>query len=182
MLNELCRKLIEFQELAAVGLAAQAQITAAKRAVSARALEEFAESGEDGLAEVGPVLLSQLRLEHLPGWEGMPPPVIYFQGTEEQRRRNETELAVLAQVHLALLRDIVGNPFRKPNFEPEWRTGTVVALAQRMYVEKRFDWLPVLADALQEAGCDEQQLLGHCLSSGQHTRGCWAIDLVLGRE
>jgi hypothetical protein len=124
MLNEPCRRLVECCELAAVGLAAQAQVTAAKRAVTARAREEFAESGTDGLAEVGPGLLRQLRLEHLPGWAGMPPLVTYFNGTEEQRRRNEEAGAALKRVQLALLRDVIGNGWGRCSIEPS-ATGDV---------------------------------------------------------
>jgi hypothetical protein len=81
-----------------------------------------------------------------------------------------------------LLRDIFGNPFRPVAVDPAWLTGTVLALAQATYADRAFDRLPILADALEEAGCDDEQLLGHFRGLGPHVRGCWPVDLVLARE
>ena len=80
------------------------------------------------------------------------------------------------------LRDIFSNPFRPVVFDPTWRTSTVVALAEAMYTSRRFDPMPVLADALQEAGCDDEQILTHCRGTDPHVRGCWVVDLVLGKS
>jgi hypothetical protein len=55
-------------------------------------------------------------------------------------------------------------------------------LAQAIYEERAFDRLPILADALEESGCYNADLLAHCRSDGPHVRGCWAVDLVLGKE
>jgi len=110
----------------------------------------------------------------------MPPPVIYFSGTEEQRQRIEAYDAALAQVQFELLREIIGNPFRKPTFDLGWRTLDAVALARDVYAERAFDRLPILAEYLQRAGCEDEQLLGHCRRPGRHVRGCWVLDLVLG--
>ncbi|MBN9120177.1 MAG: hypothetical protein J0I06_13610 [Planctomycetes bacterium] len=82
-----------------------------------------------------------------------------------------------------LLRDIFGNPFRPVAFSREWRTDTVLTLARQMYASRDFSGMPILADALQDAGCDEPAILNHCRDPGQtHVRGCWAADLVLGKE
>jgi hypothetical protein len=81
----------------------------------------------------------------------------------------------------SLLRDIFGNPFRPVAPEPSWRTSTVVALAEGIYTDRAFDRLPILADALQDAGCDNADVLDHCRGSGPHVRGCWVVDLVLGK-
>jgi hypothetical protein len=82
-----------------------------------------------------------------------------------------------------LLEDIVGNPLRPVAVESAWRSSTVVALAQGIYAEKAFDRLPILADALQDAGCDSEDVLAHCRDpKGVHARGCWLIDRVLGKE
>jgi len=68
-------------------------------------------------------------------------------------------------------------------FEPTWRTGTAVALAQTMYAARDFAAMPILADALEEAGCDVPDVLTHCRDpKGVHVRGCWVVDLVLGKE
>ena len=84
-----------------------------------------------------------------------------------------------------LLRDIFGTPFRPVAVDPawlRWNDGTVVKLAQAIYEERAFDRLPLLADALLDAGCDTEELLAHCRSAGPHARGCWAVDLILGKE
>ena len=81
-----------------------------------------------------------------------------------------------------LLRDIVGNPFRPANTEIAWVTPIVVALAQAIYDDRAFDRLPVLADALEEAGCIDADILGHCREPDPHVRGCWVLDLLLGKE
>ena len=79
------------------------------------------------------------------------------------------------------LRDIVGNPFRPAALAPGWLTAPVVALAGTMYEARDFGPMPVLADALEEAGCDQPDILTHCRSDGPHVRGCWVVDLVLGK-
>jgi hypothetical protein len=81
-----------------------------------------------------------------------------------------------------LVRDIFGNPFRPVTFSPEWRTDTAVALARQMYEAREFSAMPILADALQDAGCDNEDVLTHCRDVKQgHVRGCWVVDLVLGK-
>jgi hypothetical protein len=86
-------------------------------------------------------------------------------------------------VQAGLLRDIVGNPFRRTQFDPLWRggDGAPSRLAEAAYRERRFDLLPVLADALEEAGCSSAEILDHCRRPGAHVRGCWVVDQVLGR-
>lgn len=81
-----------------------------------------------------------------------------------------------------LLRDIIGNPFRPINIEPSWRTFAVLALAKQAYESRDFTTAPILADALQDAGCDDATILGHLRSETQHVRGCFAVDALLGKE
>jgi len=82
----------------------------------------------------------------------------------------------------ALLRDIFGNPFRPVTFSAEWRTTTAVALARGMYESRDFSAMPILADALQDAGCENADVLDHCRAEKQvHVCGCWVVDLVLGK-
>jgi nucleoid-associated protein YgaU len=83
-----------------------------------------------------------------------------------------------------LLREIVGNPYRPIAADPAWLTwsgGTLRRIAQHIYDDRRFAELPVLADALEDAGCDNAELLSHCRSGAEHVRGCWAVDVLLGR-
>jgi hypothetical protein len=79
-------------------------------------------------------------------------------------------------------RYIFGSPFRPIVFDPKWRTEDVLGLALGIYEDGAFDRLPMLADALMDAGCDDEQILGRCRSDGPHVRGCWVVDLVLGKE
>jgi hypothetical protein len=81
-----------------------------------------------------------------------------------------------------LLRDIFRNPFRPVTANPAWLLPSVVALAQSIYDDRAFERLPELSEALVAARCDNQQILDHCRSEGQHVRGCWVVDLVLGKE
>ena len=80
-----------------------------------------------------------------------------------------------------ILRDTFGNPFRPVALDASWLTSTVVALAEGIYAGRAFDRLPILADALQDAGCDDEQVLTHCRGAGVHVRGCWVVDLLSGR-
>lgn len=83
-----------------------------------------------------------------------------------------------------LLREIIGNPFQPITIDPAmrtWNAGCVERLAHAIYDERAFERLPILADALEEAGCDLAALLDHLRGPGPHFRGCWALDAVLGR-
>jgi hypothetical protein len=82
----------------------------------------------------------------------------------------------------AVLLEVFGNPFRPVTVNPAWRTLNVTALAQSIYDNRTFDRLPILADALEDAGCDNADILNHCRQPGEHVRGCWVVDLVLGKE
>ena len=85
--------------------------------------------------------------------------------------------------HATFIRDIFGNPFRPVAFSPSWRTDTAVSLARQMYDSREFGAMPILADALQDAGCDNDDILAHCRDPQQtHVRGCWVVDLVLGKS
>jgi hypothetical protein len=102
----------------------------------------------------------------------------------------------LAQLPIA--HDIIGNPFRPVSLDRGWLTSTVVALASRIYAERAFDLMPILADALMDAGCGNDEVLNHCRggrgdrgepaggsphqADGVHVRGCWVVDLLTGRS
>jgi hypothetical protein len=80
-----------------------------------------------------------------------------------------------------LIRDVLGDPFRRVVFVPGWRSGDAVDVASEMYEAHDFTGMPVLADALEEAGCTNPDILSHCRGPGPHVRGCWVVDLVLGK-
>jgi hypothetical protein len=86
-----------------------------------------------------------------------------------------------ARIQCGFLRCLC-NPFRPATLDPAWLTSTVVALARGIYEDRAFDRMPILADALQDAGCDNEDVLSHCRAEKwEHVRGCWVVDLVLGK-
>ena len=110
---------------------------------------------------------------------------------KEKRRRAADPLlragedAREARAQADLLRDIFGNPFRRARVKRDWLRwdgGTVVRVARAAYDGRAFDRLPIVADALEDAGCNDEAILGHCRGPGEHVRGCWALDLLLGKE
>jgi hypothetical protein len=78
--------------------------------------------------------------------------------------------------------EIFGDPSAPVSFDPAWRTPTAVAIAQGMYESRDFSTMPILAGALQDAGCDNADILNHCRDENTtHFRGCWVVDLVLSK-
>ena len=82
----------------------------------------------------------------------------------------------------ALLRDLFGNPFHAITIKSRWLTSTVTSIAQGIYEERAYDRLPILADALENAGCTDHDIIQHCRHKGEHVRGCWVVDLILGEK
>jgi hypothetical protein len=140
---------------------------AAKCAVG-NAIEAGRYASREAAAEIG-----LTRFFNSGGWSVEHPP-----GTLPQ-----WEAIVAAErEQIPLFRDIFGNPFRPVQFDPAWRTRTAVTIAQVIYDERDFSMLPVLADALEDGGCQNADVLSHCRQTGEHVRGCWVVDLVLGKE
>lgn len=105
------------------------------------------------------------------------------------RRLNPTfREPVIEQTRLLqreLLREIFGNPFQPISVNPQWlnwNNGTVEKVAQVIYRDQRFEDLPILADALEEAGCEEATMLEHCRQARHHVKGCWVLDCLLSKE
>lgn len=84
-------------------------------------------------------------------------------------------------IQVEVLRDVFSDRFLPVRFSPSWRSEAAVSLARVMYETRDFHVMPILADALEEAGCDDAHVLAHCRGPGPHVRGCWAVDLVLGK-
>jgi len=97
---------------------------------------------------------------------------------QEREATEQAEQAAQAD----LLRCVFGNSFRPITLDPSWLSSTVTQLAESIYQERAFDRLPILADALTDAGCNQEDILNHCRSGGEHCRGCWVVDAVLGKE
>jgi hypothetical protein len=83
---------------------------------------------------------------------------------------------------IALLRDIIGNPFHPVEVDRSWPTQDVLMLAGAIYDNRAFDRMPILEDALEEADCDNADILAHCRSQAAHARGCWVVDAILGKS
>ncbi len=85
------------------------------------------------------------------------------------------------KAHCDLIREIFGNPFRHREFDARWKNETTQKLARSMYDDRTFQIMPILGDAIEEAGCTDDTLLSHCRDEGiTHVRGCWVVDSVLG--
>ena len=81
-----------------------------------------------------------------------------------------------------LLRDVFGNPFRPAVMNREWvewNDRSLEAVARSIYQDRAFDRMPILGDALEDAGCDDETILAHCRGPGPHIRGCWVVDRIL---
>jgi hypothetical protein len=99
-----------------------------------------------------------------------------------QRQGAEPERIEDTCAQADLLREVFGNPFRPVTFSPEWRTDTALSMARQMYDSGGFSAMPILADALQDSGWHNEDILNHCRQPGTHVRGCWVVDLVLNKR
>jgi hypothetical protein len=109
-------------------------------------------------------------------------------GKQAETARHEAQRAMRSLIR-RLINEVHGNPFRPVTLDPAWRTPAVVALAQAVYEERLMpageldpSRLRILGDAVEEAGCADSEILGHLRSPGLHIRGCWPVDLLLGKE
>jgi hypothetical protein len=183
------RAAVEAAERFAEGLLDADGLTAAETAANAAALEEAyflmpaavaavaatAESAPDALRLVLRCYLSKAERDAV--YECALP--------SEQAAAVAAARAQEGAVQCALLREVFGNPFRPPTLEPalrRWNDGCVVRLAQTIHDRRRWDELPILADALADAGCRDEALLAHCTAAREHALGCWALDALLEKE
>lgn len=97
-------------------------------------------------------------------------------------RRDQGRGLLPRKEQAAVVRDVLGNPFRPVALSPGWLSSTAVGLARHIHESRDFATMPFLADALEDAGCADEQLLDHCRGPGPHARGCWVVDLVLGKH
>ena len=142
---------------------ADGQITAAELTVEGRSRPA---GGDASLATLSDDDLNQV-------WDAC---VVH---SDDDEGLDHTDSRVVAR--LRVLEDLVGPA--GPVLSPAWLTDTAVSLARGMYESRDFSAMPILADALQDAGCDNADILTHCRDANQpHVRGCWVVDLVLGKE
>jgi hypothetical protein len=116
--------------------------------------------------------IKSVRLSHLHALGALTWTVSHWAAAEHTAQRSQS----------TWVRCIFGNPFRAVTFNRSWLSHNVVALAQTIYTDRAFDRLPILADALEDAGCDNADILNHCRQPGEHVRGCWVVDVILGKS
>jgi hypothetical protein len=175
-----CRPAVEVAERFADGRATEEQLRQAHR-LAGRAMDAYR-----WRAHAAPFAATQHPLCREEGGAG-PAGYDWLASTlhTASLRPGGSEVGGEAQAQADLLRCIIGNPFRPVTPRPAWLAwegGTVPKLAEAIYEECAFDRLPILADALEEAGCTEPDLLAHLRGPGPHVRGCWALDLLLGKS
>jgi hypothetical protein len=166
------REAVEVAERYADGEVGEAVLQAAHDAAYARYAEKAGVDWDDIWGFVAALECAALAASHSPLDR------LFFDGTHRAEVYHDTRLPAQA----TLVRDILGNPFRPVALDPEWRTDTLRILASQMYQSREFSSMPVLADALQDAGCTDRAILDHCRGPGPHCRGCWAVDLLTGRK
>lgn len=117
----------------------------------------------------------------LHGWH--PPPVALIDPAARQAciKAGDRDMTAERAAQSHLIRDIFHGPRRAVYFRSHWRTDAVLNLALAIYGEAKFEALPILADALERTGCTNADILSHCRQAGEHVRGCWPVDLVLGK-
>jgi hypothetical protein len=171
------RHAVETAEAFAEGRATNADAVAASRAAFASLSQQGDQPGEDHAA-------IRTALEYLVGnipWDA----AHAYMWVVSRRQRVPAERQAELAAQCELLRCLFGNPFRPVALQPAWlahNDGAVAHLARVIDEERSFEDLPCLADALEEAGCEDASLLLHCRQRQQHARGCWVVDLLLGRE
>jgi hypothetical protein len=155
-------------------------------AISERELEEAADTAYDAYTEAK-VADGYAPDSDLPPEEAGHIPFVAYSTTTEADFTSDWALSLGWDDRGAqcdLLRCVFGNPFLPVTVAPSWlawNDGTVVKMAQVIYDDHAFGRLPVLADALEDAGCTDAAILEHCRRPGEHVRGCWVVDLVLGK-
>jgi hypothetical protein len=192
--EQYCEGLGSREDLSAAKKAAKRAVPQASR--DFRPAEQAAAVAAEGAVDPDPDEAARLAC----GWarnvklalayEGLPGPPGAVGQTMADLRRIRDEVFVRWEADSAtLLRDIFGNPFRPAAVDQSCLTPGIVQVAQAIYDERvmpsgTFDpaSVNILADALVEAGCTDAQILGHCRWPGQHVRGCWVVDLVLGKK
>jgi hypothetical protein len=173
--NTQAKTAVEVAERLADGDASATEVDSAKRALEPATRGGYLPSDPGAQSRTAALLaLNALAAQSLIAAEGplmLSMPLAGYQGA-----------GVDAHAQIAhLFHDIFGNPFRPVAFDTAWRTDTAVSLARGMYESRDFGAMPILADALQDAGCEDEQVLNHCREPGPHVRGCWVCDLVLGK-
>ena len=187
MPNQRLRNALEITEAYADRRATDPEFRAAKRMVGSVYEQAMAREGRDGWeTHLASYLSDVMSLRFMPGWDQYRGAEITGTRSEECERHSQE----LASFQCNLLRDLFGPlPFRAVFIYPHCFTATVANLAVAVYDEPDLssghlnpERLAILSDALEEAGCDDADITNHLRSPGPHVRGCWVVDLLLGKE
>jgi hypothetical protein len=181
----LARRAVEMAEKFADGLG---HLVALQALDSSPGIEEMEGCYADGSDSAWAAKASAYRARWCANYcspRSYPPGASFRSASKSDHDREQS-----AQCHL--LRDIIGNPFRPAALDPAvlaWNDATVARLARSAYDERQMPAgtldntrLTVLADALEEAGCPNPEVIGHCRNGGEHVRGCWVLDVLLGKS
>jgi hypothetical protein len=188
-LSDECKSFVEIAERHADGLASSEELATARSAARTRVPAWVYDSALDPPAEFlmsmgitaalsADSFDSALNAARLLGEAGSYKHGQLLFGTYFRVSRKMRKAEADAQA--ALIEEMFGSV--KSTIDRNWCSADVVGIAQSIYDERAFDRLPILADALEDAGCDNADILNHCRSGGEHVRGCWVVDLVLGKE
>jgi hypothetical protein len=184
--DERTRKLIELIELEVDGLARADDRDAARGeagAIAASSTWDYM-TGAPADQMVTGALLSESALgmaSNVAGWARQAVKDARAEGERTKDARRKRSHDGEGSHQCSLLRDIFANPFRPASIDPSWQTPAVVDLAKSIYDERAFDRMPILGDALEEAGSANAEILAHCREPGEHVRGCWVVDALLGK-
>jgi len=129
--------------------------------------------------------ISPLDFAHLL-CRGSLPPLNSVHADFSVASRNDATIKVSRTRHNEIARRLLSEVFEPEReqieFDPRWRTSDVVDVARGIYEDRAFERMPILADALMDAGCENSEIIAHCRGSGPHVRGCWLMDMILGKE
>jgi hypothetical protein len=159
------RQAVETAEIFADGLVSAYDLAAARRAMR---------NYDSHFTFIGSIV--QGSTAHSPG------EAAYWSAANRHLLSREYPRLEMSAAQCTLLRCIFANRFRPVTLDSRWLSSTVLDLARTIYDERVFERLPILADALMDAGCDSEEILKHCHSEGPHVRGCWVVDMLLGKE
>jgi hypothetical protein len=176
------RSAVELSELFADGIVDKGQLERVEAAALADASTWKREWGDIGLARKQAMWAAwgSAGTRWAGGWSpAMRAAWLAFEHAQKAKCADgETERAT----QVLLIRDIFGDPLKPTTINAFWLTTTVNVLAELIYNDRAYDRMPVLADALEDAGCTNVDILNHCRQPGEHVRGCWVLDLILGKQ
>jgi hypothetical protein len=173
------REAVEVAERFAEGRATKGELEAARSSVGGLAMGRY-EANAPGVRERTAARMAEgaTAAQAFSAAFGMTALPVPLAGYAEEVPANATLCG--------LVRCVFGNPFAAPpRIDPAWlawNDGLVKRLARGIYEERAFNRMPLLADALLDASCDNEELLRHCREPGPHARGCWVLDLLFGKE